>query len=650
MAIRPDALLFRPEKGTASLPAELSRPGMRPDLALAALLALSAAALFARAVGHDFTNWDDDHYLLKNPLFDRLSWAAVGEVFTSFICVNYHPLTILSYLLEFSIAGFEPWIYHLTNVLLHGAAAAAAYLLGRTWLESRPAAFLAALVFAVHPLKVESVAWISERKDVLCALFYFAALAFYGRRLDGGGAACYWLALAAFILALLSKAMAVSLPAVLVIYILARREGSLRRFAPLLPFWVLALLFAWLGVRAQASEEAIKGLHGGAPLWHALTLLKAVAFYAEKLLLPLRLSPLYVLEPARSLLEPRLIAGALIVLASAALMARSWRRRRIAFLGFGFFWASWAPVSGMVPSAMLVADRYMYIPSLGLLWIAAQAVEDLARRSPAPAPRRLGRGAVLAAALLFAALTWRQLGVWADSVSLWRSALAENPENSVAWSQLAAAEVDAGHYEEAVRSVLRAVALGRREPDILFNLAAAYRGLEEREKELASARAVREAYPDHLLAALVEARHLRLAGSLEESEELLRRLALRHGEEPRILIALAEIEEARGRHGEALRLYLRALELRPRGVEALAGAASALLAEGDEERAARALEGALALKGPKLHPELARRLAAALDALEGSRGAELRESARRLRPALAARRAAGALRVPASRP
>src|SRR6185369_4520913 len=192
----------------ARLPADrlagtLRRAVRSPELWLFAL----GLALYGGAVGHRFTSWDDDFYVTRNPLIRDLSPAGVFRIFTTFSNCNYHPLTYLTYLAEYAAVGLSPWLYHLDNVLLHAVAGVLAFRLLRRWAGCRFAAALGALLFLVHPLRVESVAWVAERKDLLCGVFYLGSLLAYTAHLERGGGARYAAALALFALALLSKVM-----------------------------------------------------------------------------------------------------------------------------------------------------------------------------------------------------------------------------------------------------------------------------------------------------------------------------------------------------------------------------------------------------------------------------------------------------------
>jgi tetratricopeptide (TPR) repeat protein len=603
--------LVLPEAATARPPSASGRPAAADRSRRAARAALPGAlifllglVLFGGAVGNGFTSWDDDHYVTRNPLIRDPSPAGVGRIFTSFSICNYHPLTLLSFTAEFAAAGLDPRLYHLTNVLLHAIASLLAFRLARAWIGSEPAALLAALLFLAHPLRVESVAWVSGRKDLLCGVFYLGALLAYTRHVDAPSRARWGAALALAVLALLSKAMAVTLPVAMLLLLVARGKLDRRRVLEVLPFAAAAALFAWLGVLAQAADGAVKGLHGGGVVSHALTVPKAIAFYAEKLVWPLRLSPRYVIEPARGPGDPAVLAGAALIAIGILVAARSLRGRRVAFLGLAFFAAALAPVSGIVPSSTIAADRYLYLPAFGL-FLALAAAATSGAESRRPLARRAGWAGIAAAGtflVAFSFLTPARAAAWRSDATLWADALREDPRNPFAHCQLALARMEEGRWEEALAHATRSAELGLREPRQLHVIAVAARGLGDGRREIETARTILQIDPAFAPAVAVVARHEREAGRLDECEKVLAQASARSPDDPDLLAARGALEEARGNLEGALFLHLRAIEVRPGDAEALLSASALLLRLGDAARAFGAAERTIGLQGFALLP------------------------------------------------
>jgi Tfp pilus assembly protein PilF len=391
-------------------------------------IVLAAVALaFLPALRGEF-NWDDDLYVENNPLLAAPLPRGAGAIFTSVVASNYHPVTILSLALDYRLGGSEPVVYHLTNVVLHLANVALVYLLVYRLSGSRSAAWVAALMFGIHPLRVESVAWISGRKDLLYAFFYLASLLAYLRHARGERpAGAYLASVGLFVLSLLSKGMAVSLSLVVVLvdYLLGRRV-SRRTVLEKIPFFALAILFGVLAIWAQQTTGAME--HDLArPLAERIQLAGfGLSLYLGKHFLPLGLSavypyPEYVVGqlPARFLVYPALIVGLTV---SVALFAR--RRRKIVFCVL-FFLLNVAPVAQLVPvGAAVAADRYTYVASIGLAWLAGEGYACLRRRPGFAAP---ATAAVVVAALLLGVATWQRSAVWKNRLTLFGDVIAKYP-------------------------------------------------------------------------------------------------------------------------------------------------------------------------------------------------------------------------------
>jgi tetratricopeptide (TPR) repeat protein len=590
----------------------------RPVAAAPVALVVLGALLYAGALQNGFTTWDDDIYVTRNPLIRDVSWSGALRLFTGFSNCNYHPVTYLTYWLEHALVGETPWLYHLDSVLLHLVASVLAFGLARRWLKDEAAAFLSALLFLAHPVRVESVAWVAERKDVLCAVFYLGSLIAYSDYLAKEAKGRYLVALGLFLLAILSKAMAVSLPGVLALLLLWRGASARRRWLGLLPFFALGAFFAWIGILAQASDGAVTALHGGSWLNHFLTIPKALFFYAGKLIFPLRLSPRYLLEPATGALDGQSLLGIALMMACITMAWRSFHRGRVAFLGIGFFALAWAPVSGLIPSSTLVADRYLYLPAFGLFLLLGMAVAREGKKGPGLKPP-LARPAAACFCLLFPAcliLTPLRVDVWRDGGALWHDALRENPRNPFAFNQLSLFYLDKGRYGEAAAAALEAARLGLRSPEQLFGLCMAYRGLGDGEKELATAKGILAGAPKFVPAWLVVLRRLREDGQAGQARKLLDELMVELPEEPGLLAARGSLERSEGNHEEALRFYLRSIELRPGEPEALLGASVALALLGDGGRALDLAQGTLAMPGGMLPPGGREELKALVQAVE----------------------------------
>ncbi len=407
------------------------RPRLRREWLAALALAAVTFATFAAALRCDFVCYDDPDYVGRNQyVTSGLSVANARWAFTTFTNSNWHPLTWLSLQLDATMSWPNPLGFHLTNVLFHSANAALAFLALASLTGAFWRSLAAALLFAVHPLRVESVAWVAERKDVLSEFFGLLALVAYARYVHGPSALRYTAVTAAFALSLLCKPMLVTLPCLLLVLDWwplgrARSVADWRRLAlEKVPLFLLVAASAAVTYRAQLEQSAVASLRQF-PL--PLRLENAAASYATyswKTLWPADLAcfyphPIYDIQNHGTV--PLVTLGVsmlmLVVVTAGSLILR----QRAPYLLAGWLWylGTLVPVIGLVQvGGQGYADRYTYFPQLGLLVAVCWGVADLAAARAA-----LALAAAVAAAIALAVTTQQQLGYWKNSVTLWRHAL-----------------------------------------------------------------------------------------------------------------------------------------------------------------------------------------------------------------------------------
>ncbi len=426
---------------------------------------LLTAFAFLRSLAGGFV-WDDTSLVVQTYGFRFLDWAHLKWMFTTGHVANFCPLAWLSYWLDYRLWGLGPAGYHLTNVVLHSLNAVLLYFLAVRLLalafseepgpELRSAAALGALLFALHPLRVESVAWISERRDVLAGLFFLSTLLCYvsGRRAAS---------LAFYSLAVLSKATVVPLPAALLALDLypLRRRLSWKLLSEKLPYAALAAFAAAMAIRAQHSTGNFIPLARYGLVDRAAQSLYGLGFYLEKTVWPSGLTVLVPL-PNRFPLFSAAVAGSLAVLAALFLALRFCRvdaRARAAL--WLYYGAMLLPVLGLLQNGpQLVAGRYSYLSCLGWTVLAAAGLRWCLRRWSA---RRdaAALAAVAAAGLLLlpaAARTQREIEVWRDNVTLWTEQLRLFPDSWDGHINLAASLIAAHDYEGGERESRAALA------------------------------------------------------------------------------------------------------------------------------------------------------------------------------------------------
>jgi tetratricopeptide (TPR) repeat protein len=448
------------------------------------VLAAAVLAVYYPVMGFDFVNLDDQLYVYENPYVrtgitpEGIHWA-----FTNLDANFWHPLTWLSHMLDWQLFGAWAGGHHAMGLLLHVANTlilfmALARLTSRFWESATVAA-----LFALHPLHVESVAWVSERKDVLSTLFFMLALLAYPRYVENRTPVRYLGVLAPYALGLMAKPMLVTVPFVLLlldIWPLQRfGSGGLRWNAAKtlilekIPFVVLAIPAGIMAIVAQDRGAALATMEL-VPLDMRLSnaAVSTVA-YLWKTVLPVDLAVSYPLQPVPAGMA---IGAGLILAAITAIALTAIRRYPYVTIGWLWYLGMLAPVSGLIQvGSHSMADRYTYIPLIGIFIIGAWGGSDLLSR--ARRWRELAAFGACALALAIGAVTCYQLQYWSDSETLMRRALAVSGPNGIAENNLATALTLRGAYEEALPHALRAVTLRPADEEVVFNMGNTLAGL-----------------------------------------------------------------------------------------------------------------------------------------------------------------------------
>ncbi|HUI55211.1 MAG TPA: tetratricopeptide repeat protein [Bryobacteraceae bacterium] len=540
----------------------------RLDLYICLLLLVLTLAIYSRVVHFDFLNYDDPEYVTENVhVRGGFTWAGVAWAFTSFHAANWSPVTWLSHMADCQLFGLRSGWHHCINVLLHAAAALLLFaalkkLTGARW----PSAFVAFL-FALHPLHVESVAWIAERKDVLCALFWFLALWFYARYAQRPGAARYALVLLAFCLGLMAKPMIVTLPFVLLLLDVwpLRRANRLAVLWEKAPFFLLAAGSAVVTVLAQEQGRAVKSLVAmpfGLRIENASV---AYAAYIVRMLWPANLAVLY---PYRHTLPVwQVLVAALALVAITVLTIR--RARSQPYLAAGWFWylGTLVPVIGLVQvGAQSSADRYTYVPTVGLAVMVAWGAADFLDRRP-DARRAIAISAA-AVCLACAGMTWFQLRYWADSGRLFQRAVDVTRDNYIAHNNLANYYLVHLRNDEAMEHISEALRIKPAYPEAHVNLALVLRRsgkFDAAEREYQTALRLQpaslDAYSGYGALLVAQGRMQEALRMFAAGVELEPEYADGHYDLGRVLASL-------GRTNEALAQFQETIRLRPDHVDA----------------------------------------------------------------------------------
>ncbi len=534
------------------------------DFLIVLVLLAAGVCIYGQTLGFPFISFDDPGYVYENPHVqggltrDGWHWA-----WTSFERSNWHPLTWLSLMLDAQFYGLNAGGYHLTNLLLHLGNAVLLFVWLRVATGARWPSALTAFFFVAHPLHVESVAWVTERKDVLSTLFFFLTLLAYTRYALGRSRMFYWLALALFALGLTAKPMLVTLPPLLLLldYWPLRRFETTSRGRLLwekTPFFVLAAVSCAVTVVAQ-RESAMVPLGALPPSHRLASAALGYGTYLQKTFWPDGLGVYYPYWRSESLWWPVLWAGALAVISAAVFAGRrSWP---FGLVGWGWFLGTLVPVIGVVQvGGQAVADRYTYLPHVGLFialfWTGAAAW----RRWPAGRPGMAGIAVAAGAACV--ALSVEQAAFWRSSLALFEHTVRVTQPSSRLYHLYGDALLEADRPADAEAVYLEACRLNPANADVVPGLAVL----------------------------------LLKSGRYRETIEVLKRWRVDPAASADILNDLALALAKTGRADEAVAVYRRCQKLHPEFAMAHFGLADVLRGNGDIVGAAEEDQAGLALR------------------------------------------------------
>jgi Flp pilus assembly protein TadD len=527
------------------------------------LVFLLVGAVFVPSVHNDFVNYDDGIYVTANPHVKRgMTWDGIRWAATSTDASNWHPLTWLSHMMDCQLFGLKSWGHHLTNVLLHAANSVLLFLILQRMTGALWRSLFVALVFGLHPLRVQSVAWISERKDVLSALFWMLTICAYARYVGntgqaaedgsqelaskckvagaaGAGRGRYWpyyiLALGFFSLGLMSKSMVVTLPFVLLLldywplkrfqvataatdsWMAQEHLFQSRRLRALLvekiPFFGLSATAIVVTVFVQSTAGSIAAMTHFSLRSRIENALIAYCRYIVKFFYPVNLAAFY---PHPSTWPIGQVLFAALFLLATSLVVIALRRTR-PYLVMGWFWyvGTLLPVIGLVQvGSQAIADRYTYIPLIGVSVLLAWSISDL---STSWRYRRILLSLAAVAALLpYTSMSRQEIAYWADSETLFRHALAVTKDNALAHINLGVALGEKGN-PEAIKEYEAALKLVPGDPVAELNLGAALLGTGRPGDALGHLRTALQQEPNQANGHFLLARALQGIGQIEEA-------------------------------------------------------------------------------------------------------------------------------------
>lgn len=443
---------------TLDVPAETWAFRRQSDGAILLLLLIAIVAVYAQTARFDFVNYDDTGYVVENPILTTgIQTRSIEWAFTTFRQSNWHPLTWVSYLADSQFLSLRPGLMHLENALIHALNSCLVYLLLATMTSRRGPSAWAAAIFGLHPLHVESVAWISERKDLLCSFFVLLCLCAYVHYVRTSRK--NWLVATGVLLAmaLLAKPMAVTAPALMLlldIWPLQRARGNIKKIiVEKIPFFFLVAMSSFITMQAQAAGRSVVGIQ---EIPFSMRLANAFVSYGTYLRMLVAPYGLAVFYPHPGLITGAAVDAKLVLLSAATIILITSLAigyiRSMPWLMIGWLWflGTLVPVIGLVQVGdQAMADRYAYLPSIGIFICVACSIRECTST-------RLAAAAIV---LFFTALCWRQIGCWRNTETLMRRAIAVVPNNYVAHGILGQWLEEQGDSQGAQREYEQSLAI-----------------------------------------------------------------------------------------------------------------------------------------------------------------------------------------------
>jgi len=437
------------------------------------LILLITAVTLSPCLNNDFTNWDDNKYVTENPDIKSLNLENIKKIFASQYVAMYLPVTMLSYSLNYYFFGLNPCAYHTTDLIIHLLNCILVFYLFLLLSENTLSSFIIAILFGIHPLHVESVAWISERKDVLCCLFFLAGLISYIHYKKREKKLFYIMSLIAFILSLMSKTMSITLPLLLILTdrFFYNKTGNSR--VEKIPFFLISALF---GIIALFTQTEAMEKHSSFTFLDNLCIASyGILFYLYKMIWPLNLSAIYPYpEKTGYFLQIKFLISPLILIIPTATVIFSGKYTKKIIFGSLFFLITILPVIKLVPIGdAMTADRYTYIPLLGIFYILGEGFSFLYtfynRNKDYGRIIKSSLAVLLIAVIITLSwLSYNRCYIWKDSITLWSDVIKNYPSVTPAYINRGFAYYNKGDFDNSLKDYTEAIKL---EPELaqLYN-------------------------------------------------------------------------------------------------------------------------------------------------------------------------------------
>jgi Tfp pilus assembly protein PilF len=522
------------------------------------LLVILVLVIYGRTLGYDFqSNFDDNWYILYNDAVKGISWGNLRSAFTGFYVSHYLPLTIVSFMLDYTLWGGAPSGFHLTNLVIHAVNGLLIYRLFRQWYGDRLFALTGAAIFLIHPVQVETVAWISQRKSLLSMLFFL--LAWEGYRLyraaePGRARFPYALSVISYACSLLAKVMTVVFPPILVAYDHCFHTQQRRSWLKdKTPFFLLAAAIVCINIYSESAEKGVGGYQGGSPWATFLTMLPVFCRYLGMLVWPTGLSAIYAPTIHRTV-DAGVLAAAIVLIAVAVLAVLMYRRdRRLGFWVF-FFWIGLLPVANIIPMIFLMQDHYLYLPMMGVAALTGSASVWLRERLCAE--RRNLLYLLLGLPLLVLSVSsMLRLSVWKNDLALWSDAVVKEPCSYKAWECYGDVLRFSGQIAASRSAYECSLKLDPDRADILASLGDLYTEEGELDKGLTLLLKLIELKPTYVTGWASLGNNYLKRGKYVEAEKAYKRAQSLQPESWQVLMLMGNLARIQGHHEQARDYY-----------------------------------------------------------------------------------------------
>lgn len=453
----------------------ISKIKKHQQLILLALIILAAIAVYSNCLKAGFVNWDDVEQITGNRDITKLSPNSLAKIFQTFYVGMYQPLATGSYAVEYHFVQIKPWLYHLDNLLLHLINIVLVWLLTKQLFKKNNLALISAAIFAIHPLTLESVAWVSARSTLLFVGFYLSAILLYLKYLEQNKLRYYWLLIVCFLLSLFSKTLAVTLPIILLLLDYYRhRPISKKLIIEKIPLLVLSTVFGLVALKARYLYTNANQASYDYSIINKITVwLYSLGDYIEKIILPNHLSTYHAFpEKINGYLPWDIYAVALSFLAIGGLLIKFRKNRTLVFLGLFYLINLLLTVQIKFFSRTIIADRYAYLAGLAVIWLMVLGYDKIIITKPQY--KKIINIIVIVYLLMLGAITINRTAIWKTNFVFWQRVVDQYPNDSFALSALGGAYYEAKAYDQALTALEKSVKINNKNSDAFSKLGSLY--------------------------------------------------------------------------------------------------------------------------------------------------------------------------------